>query len=164
MLNFPGLCDITLQCGPEPSLMNSAECVKSERSERSIIRSSPRRIRATEESETTTNNCKESAHKTDQTLTGSIVARADRIDENWNLEKGWKGICKSRTEAGRQMEIWCVAGQKRPHRRAPAICYLGQCYLGQMLLRPMLLRPMLLRPMLLRPMPLRPMLLRPIVS
>ena len=43
MLNFPGLSDIILQCDPEPSLIKWAESVKSKRTERTVIRSSPRR-------------------------------------------------------------------------------------------------------------------------
>ena len=43
MLNFLGLSDIILQCDPEPSLIKWAECVKSKRTERTVIRSSPRR-------------------------------------------------------------------------------------------------------------------------
>ena len=43
MLNCLGLSDITLQCDPEPSLIKWAECVKSKRQERTVIRSSPRR-------------------------------------------------------------------------------------------------------------------------
>ena len=43
MLNFLGLSDIILQCDPEPSLMKWAESVKSKRTERTVIRSSPRR-------------------------------------------------------------------------------------------------------------------------
>ena len=42
-LNFLGLSDIILQCDPEPSLIKCAESVKSKRTERTIIRSSPRR-------------------------------------------------------------------------------------------------------------------------
>ena len=29
--------------------------------------------------------------------------------------KGWKRTWKSRTEVGRQMETWLVAGKERPH-------------------------------------------------
>ena len=43
MLNFLGLSDIILQCDPEPSLIKRAESVKSQRTERTVIRSSPRR-------------------------------------------------------------------------------------------------------------------------
>ena len=43
MLNFLGLSDIILQCDPEPSLIKWAENVKSKRTERTVIRSSPRR-------------------------------------------------------------------------------------------------------------------------
>ena len=43
MLNFLGLADIILQCDPEPSLIKWAESVKSKRTERTLIRSSPRR-------------------------------------------------------------------------------------------------------------------------
>ena len=43
MLNFLGLSDIILQCDPEPSLIKWAESVKSKRTERTVIRSSPRR-------------------------------------------------------------------------------------------------------------------------
>ena len=43
MLNFLGLSDIILQCDPEPSLIKWAERVKSKRTERTVIRSSPRR-------------------------------------------------------------------------------------------------------------------------
>ena len=43
MLNFLGLADIILQCGPEPTLIKWAESVKSKRPERTVIRSSPRR-------------------------------------------------------------------------------------------------------------------------
>ena len=43
MLNFVGLSDIILQCDPEPSLIKWAESVKSKRTERTVIRSSPRR-------------------------------------------------------------------------------------------------------------------------
>ena len=43
MLNFLGLSDIILHCDPEPSLIKSAENVKSKRLERTVIRSSPRR-------------------------------------------------------------------------------------------------------------------------
>ena len=43
MLNFFGLSDIILQCDLEPSLIKWAESVKSKRSERTVIRSSPRR-------------------------------------------------------------------------------------------------------------------------
>ena len=43
MLNFLGLSDIILQCDPEPSLIKCAESVKSKRTERTVIRSSPRR-------------------------------------------------------------------------------------------------------------------------
>ena len=41
MLNFLGLSDIILQCDPEPSVIKWAESVK--RTERTVIRSSPRR-------------------------------------------------------------------------------------------------------------------------
>ena len=41
MLNFLGPSDIILQCDPEPSLIKCAECVKSKRTERTVIRSSP---------------------------------------------------------------------------------------------------------------------------
>ena len=41
MLIFLGLSDIILQCDPEPSLMKWAESVKSKRTERTVIRSSP---------------------------------------------------------------------------------------------------------------------------
>ena len=43
MLNFLGLSDIILQCDPESSLIKWAESVKSKRTERTVIRSSPRR-------------------------------------------------------------------------------------------------------------------------
>ena len=43
MLNFLGLSDIILQCDPEPSLIKWAESVKSKGTERTVIRSSPRR-------------------------------------------------------------------------------------------------------------------------
>ena len=43
MLNLLGLSDIILQCDPEPSLIKWAESVKSKRTERIDIRSSPRR-------------------------------------------------------------------------------------------------------------------------
>ena len=43
MLNFLGLSDIILQCDPEPSLIKWAESVRSKRTERTVIRSSPRR-------------------------------------------------------------------------------------------------------------------------
>ena len=43
MLNFLGLSDIILQCDPEPSLIKWAESVKSQRTEITVIRSSPRR-------------------------------------------------------------------------------------------------------------------------
>ena len=43
MLNFLGLSDIILQCDPEPSLIKWAESVKSKRTERTVIRISPRR-------------------------------------------------------------------------------------------------------------------------
>ena len=43
MLNFLGLSDIILLCDPEPSLIKWAESVKSKRTERTVIRSSPRR-------------------------------------------------------------------------------------------------------------------------
>ena len=43
MLNFLGLSDIILQCNPEPLLIEWAESVKSKRTERTVIRSSPRR-------------------------------------------------------------------------------------------------------------------------
>ena len=43
MLNFLGLADIILQWDPEPSLIKWAESVKSKRTERTVIRSSPRR-------------------------------------------------------------------------------------------------------------------------
>ena len=43
MLNFLGLSDIIMQCDPEPSLIKWAESVKSKRTERTVIRSSPRR-------------------------------------------------------------------------------------------------------------------------
>ena len=43
MLNFLGLSDIILQCDPEPSLIKWAESVKSKRTERTVIGSSPRR-------------------------------------------------------------------------------------------------------------------------
>ena len=43
MLNFLGVSDIILQCDPEPSLIKWAESVKSKRTERTVIRSSPRR-------------------------------------------------------------------------------------------------------------------------
>ena len=42
-LNFLGFSDIILQCDPEPSLIKWAESVKSKRTERTVIRSSPRR-------------------------------------------------------------------------------------------------------------------------
>ena len=43
MLNCFGHSDIILRCDPEPSLIKWAECVKSKRLERTVIRSSPRR-------------------------------------------------------------------------------------------------------------------------
>ena len=43
MLNFLELPDIILQCDPEPSLIKWAEGVKSKRTERTVIRSSPKR-------------------------------------------------------------------------------------------------------------------------
>ena len=43
MLNFLGLSEIILHCDPEPSLIKWAESVKSKRTERTVIRSSPRR-------------------------------------------------------------------------------------------------------------------------
>ena len=43
MLKFLGLSDIILQCEPEPSLIEWAESVKSKRTERTVIGSSPRR-------------------------------------------------------------------------------------------------------------------------
>ena len=43
MLTFLGLSDIILQCDPEPSLIKWAESVRSKRTERTVIRSSPRR-------------------------------------------------------------------------------------------------------------------------
>ena len=43
MLNFLGLSDVILQCDNEPSLIKWAESVKSKRTERTVIRSSPRR-------------------------------------------------------------------------------------------------------------------------
>ena len=43
ILNFLGLSDIILQCDLEPSLIKWAESVKSKRTERTVIRSSPRR-------------------------------------------------------------------------------------------------------------------------
>ena len=43
MLNFLGLSDIILQCDPEPPLIKWAQSVKSKRTERTVIRSSPRR-------------------------------------------------------------------------------------------------------------------------
>ena len=43
MLNFLGLSDIIMQCDPEPSLIKWAESVKSKRTERTVMRSSPRR-------------------------------------------------------------------------------------------------------------------------
>ena len=43
MLNFLGLSDIILQCDPEPSLIKWTESVKSQRTERTVIRSSPKR-------------------------------------------------------------------------------------------------------------------------
>ena len=42
MLNFLRLSDIILQCDPEPSLLKWAVSVKSKRTERTVIRSSPR--------------------------------------------------------------------------------------------------------------------------
>ena len=44
MLNFFGLSDIILQCDPEPSLIKWAESVKSKRTERTVIRSSPQTV------------------------------------------------------------------------------------------------------------------------
>ena len=44
MLNFFGLLDIILQCDPEPSLIKWAESVKSKRTERTSIRSSPQTV------------------------------------------------------------------------------------------------------------------------
>ena len=43
MLNYLGLSDIILQCDPGPSLIQWAESVKSKRTGRTVIRSSPRR-------------------------------------------------------------------------------------------------------------------------
>ena len=43
MMNFLGLSDIILQCDPEPSLIKWADSVKSKRTARTVIRSSPRR-------------------------------------------------------------------------------------------------------------------------
>ena len=43
MLNFLGLSAVILQCDPEPSPIKWAESVKSKRSERTVIRSSPTR-------------------------------------------------------------------------------------------------------------------------
>ena len=43
MLNFLGLSDIILQCDPELSLIKWEDSVKSKRTERTVIRSSPRR-------------------------------------------------------------------------------------------------------------------------
>ena len=56
----------------------------------------------------------------------SIVPWADRTVENWwrlertvlaHLPEVGKGIWKSSTKVGRQMETLCVAGKERPHRR-----------------------------------------------
>ena len=44
MLNFRGLSDIILQCDPDPSLIKWAESVKSKRTERTVIRSSPQTV------------------------------------------------------------------------------------------------------------------------
>ena len=43
MLNFLGRSDIILQCDPEPSLIKWADSVKSKQSERTVVRTSPRR-------------------------------------------------------------------------------------------------------------------------
>ena len=43
MLHFPGFSDAILQCDLEPSLKKWTESVKSKRTERTVIRSSPRR-------------------------------------------------------------------------------------------------------------------------
>ena len=80
MLNFLGLSEIILQCDPEPSLIKWAESVKSKRTERTVIRSSPDgHIKAMEESKTIRNSCRDryeqcwqqykNTHKTDHLQT-----------------------------------------------------------------------------------------------
>ena len=61
MLNFLGHSDIILQCDPEPSLIKWAESVNSKRTERTVIRSSPRRshTRASEELKTIRKSCRD---------------------------------------------------------------------------------------------------------
>ena len=163
MLNFLGLSDIILLCDPEPSLIKWAESVKSKRSERTVIRSSPRRSHQSNggvenyqtqlqgQVRTMLAAMQERTHyrpTADSTLMRWIVRRAAWLIPRFrrsdvqspfyramggpyrgklvefgetvlaHLPEVGKGIWKSRTEVGRQMEIWLVAGKERPHRRA----------------------------------------------
>ena len=75
MLNFFGLSDIILQCDPEPSNMKWAESVMSKRTERTVIRSSPRRSHQSNGGVGCRDRCEQcwqkctSTHNTDHPLT-----------------------------------------------------------------------------------------------
>ena len=165
MLNFLGLSDIILQCDPEPSLIKWAESVKSKRTERTVIRSSPRRSHQS-------NGGVENYQKQQQGQVRTMLAAmqehtqyrpsADNALKRWIVRhaawlmprfrgsdaqspfyramggpyrgkirgvwrnssctssRGRKGIWKSSTKVGRQMEIRRVAGKERPHGRTPS--------------------------------------------
>ena len=138
-LNCLGPCDIILQCDPEPSLIKWAESVKSKRQERKNIRSSPRRSHL---ARTSTDNGGSSARThiaqtyaianvLSDTQLGSFLVSGSmmhsprpmggpyRRNRARTSSRSWKGIWKSRTEAGGQVELRHVAGQERPHGRTP---------------------------------------------
>ena len=165
MLNFFGLSDITLQCDPEPSLIKLAESVKSKRTERTVIRRSPRRSHQSNggvenyqkqlQGQIRTMLVAMQEHtqyrpSADNALMRWIVRhaawlvprfRSGKVQSpfyramrertvSWKIGRVWrnssctssrgrKGIWKSSTKVGRQMEIWCVAGKERPHGRTP---------------------------------------------
>ena len=101
MLNFLGLSDIILQCDPEPSLIKWAESVKSKRTERTVIRSSPRRSHQS-------NGGVENYQKQ---LQGQVRTMLAAMQEHTKYRPsadnalGRKRICKSSTKVGRQMKI-----------------------------------------------------------
>ena len=138
-LNCLGPSDIILQCDLEPSLIKWAQNVKSKRQEQTIIRSSPRRSHL---ARTSTDNGGSSARThIAQTyaianvlsvtqlrlflISGSMMHGPSsmggpyRRNRARTSSRSWKGIWKSRTEAGGQVELRCVAGQERPHGRTP---------------------------------------------
>ena len=164
MLNFFGLSDIILQCDPEPSLIKCAESVKSKSTERTVIRSSPRR---SHQSNGGVENYQKQLQGLERTMLAAMREHtqyrpsADNALMRWIVRHAaWliprfrgseaqspfyramggpyrgklvefgenssctssrvrKGIWKSSTKVGRQMEIRRVAGKERPHGRTP---------------------------------------------